>query len=131
MSIIPPKFNKILGKGEAETPVSDSTSTLYSNGMCPPYNIEILENVGAAFAASILDLVNDNPVSRLPMSRFKNIEGVRNDVANTLNKPGTGRRRFAKKKPVAPKPPPMKVKIKSTKSGKLSRKEGKVHISDK
>ena len=94
--------------------------------MCPPYNIDILENVGASFAASILDLINDNPVSRLPLSRFKNVEGVRNDVSNTINKPATGRRRLIKKKPVAPKPPPIKVKVKTTKSGKLNRKEGKI-----
>lgn len=86
MSIIPPKFNRILGKGEAETPVSDSTSSIYANGTCPAYNIEILEDVGRSFASALLDIIDDNPISRLTLSKFKNLEGVRNDVADNLGK---------------------------------------------
>ncbi len=70
-------------------------------------------------------MVNDNPVSRLPLSRFKNLEGVRADVENTISKPATGRKRFGKKrKATGAKPPPMKVKINSKKTSTASKKEG-------
>ena len=49
--------------------------------MCPAYNIEIFEDVGRAFASSILDIVEDNPISRIPLSKFKSLEAVRNEVA--------------------------------------------------
>lgn len=124
MTIIPPKFNRILGKGEAETPVTDSTSTIYSNGMCPAYNIEILEDVGTAFAASLLDIVSDNPVSRLPLSRFKNYDGVRSEVVQTLHKSGPGTK--APKSSGAGKPP-IKVKVKKT-SSKLKSNQSKQNL---
>ena len=88
LSVIPPKFNRISGQGEPETPVTDSTSNIYSNGMWPCYNIEIMEDAGHAFGSSLLDLVEDNPISRIPLSRFKNLSGVRTEVINTLNKTG-------------------------------------------
>lgn len=78
--------------------------------MCPPYNIEILEDVGRAFGASVLDLIGDNPVSRLPLSRFKNLEGVRSDVSQTLNKSTVTAR--VPRAVYSNNKPPLKVKVK-------------------
>lgn len=78
--------------------------------MCPPYNIEILEDVGRAFGASILDLVSDNPVSRLPLSRFKNLDGVKSEVSQTLNKSTVTAR--VPRAVYTNNKPPLKVKVK-------------------
>ena len=48
----------------------------------PPYTIEIFEDVGRAFCIAILDWFEKNPVSRIPSSSFKNLEGVKNEVIN-------------------------------------------------
>jgi len=70
--------------------------------------------VGRGFAFTILDIVDDNPISRIPLSRFKNLEGVRNDVAATLNKSLTGRKRFNRKNNLLSKPT-IKVKVNNLK----------------
>lgn len=114
LSVIPPKFNRLTGVGEAEVPVTDSTSNYYNNGMCPAYTIEILEDVGHAFASAILDLVEDNPISRIPLSKFKTLEGVRTEVSNTLRKAGpvSKMQNYVVTKE---NKPPIKVKIKAKK----------------
>jgi hypothetical protein len=46
----------------------------------PPYTIEIFEDVGRAFCIALLDQLEKNPVSRIPSTTFKNLEGVKNEV---------------------------------------------------
>ncbi|CAI2386922.1 unnamed protein product [Moneuplotes crassus] len=127
LSIIPPKFNKELAQKEPESDASNPTSSLYKKCMCPPYGIEILEDVGVAFAMSILDLIDDNPISRLPLSRFRDIDGVRENVSSTLKKKKAGRKRFVRKKKASMKKAPMKVKItkKSKSAGAGAEEESK------
>jgi hypothetical protein len=48
----------------------------------PPYTIEIFEDVGRAFCISLLDWFEKNPVSRIPSTTFKTLEGVKNEVIN-------------------------------------------------
>jgi len=76
------KLNKQTGEIEPELQVTDVHSKMYqeANSKTPPYTIEIFEDVGRAFCIGLLDYIEKNPVSRLPMSNFKNIENVKNDL---------------------------------------------------
>ncbi|XP_032234013.2 cytosolic carboxypeptidase-like protein 5 isoform X2 [Nematostella vectensis] len=49
-------------------------------GFPPKFTTEIYEEVGRALAIAALDMNNTNPWSRLPMSEFGSVEGVRNWV---------------------------------------------------
>ena len=80
---ITPKIIKSTGQVEPETdPVTDSTSAIYADKSlaAPPYTIEIFEDVGRAFCIALLDQLEKNPVSRIPSTTFKNLEGVKNEV---------------------------------------------------
>ena len=129
--MIPPKFNRVLGRGEAEVPVTDSTSNIYNNGMCPAYNIDILEDVGHAFAASILDIIDDNPVSRLPLSRFKTTDAVRNEVSNTVNKTGGKNNRVSNYVVSKENKPPLKVRVKNKTAVRLRKAQSRSIINKK
>ncbi|XP_076315818.1 cytosolic carboxypeptidase-like protein 5 [Tachypleus tridentatus] len=51
----------------------------------PPYTPEIFEQVGRALAVSLLDLINKNPVSRLPLTPYRTLDGVREWLWKHLN----------------------------------------------
>ena len=51
----------------------------------PVYNIDIFEDVGRAFCVSLLDYYKINPISRLPTSWYKSLDGVKNDLVNKGN----------------------------------------------
>jgi len=53
---------------------------MYQDNKNPPYTIEIFEDVGRAFCLGILDLLEKNPISRVPSSNFKNLENIKNDL---------------------------------------------------
>ena len=80
LSHLPPKFNKLKQKIEPESYLTDPKSRLYW-GKPPVYNIEIFEDIGRAAVISILDLHDDNPISRVPKSVYKNLLGIRLDLA--------------------------------------------------
>ena len=42
----------------------------------------MFEDVGRAFCIGLLDFFECNPVSRLPLSVYKNIDGVKSDLIN-------------------------------------------------
>ena len=48
--------------------------------MAPPYTIEIFEDIGKAFCIGLLDFYNINPISRIPSSNLKTLDGVKNDL---------------------------------------------------
>ena len=48
----------------------------------PAYTIEVFEDIGRAFCAGLLDYYEINPVTRLPLSVWKNIDGVKLDLLN-------------------------------------------------
>lgn len=83
-----PKVNSQTGAVEPETPITDEKSKIYSdcliknpNGAkkqnAPPYTIEIFEDIGWAFCIGLLDFYEINPISRIPQSNLKTIEGVK------------------------------------------------------
>jgi hypothetical protein len=52
----------------------------------PPFTIEIFEDVGRAVCYGILDLIDENPISRIPLSAYKTVGNVRNDIEVNLEK---------------------------------------------
>lgn len=71
------KLNKATEEIEAELPITDSHSKIYSEYKTPPYTIEIFEDVGRAFCIGLLDYIEANPVSRIPTSIFKCLENIK------------------------------------------------------
>ena len=70
---------------EAETEMTNSKSKFYLDSnrqgrQAPVYTVEVFEDVGRAFCVALLDFHKCNPVSRLPTSWYKNLEGVKNDI---------------------------------------------------
>lgn len=73
------------GKIEAETHwVNEEKCQYYQEykdaDQSPPYNIAVFEDVGRAFLIGLLDFYCLNPVSRLPKSPFKDLEGLKKDI---------------------------------------------------
>ena len=73
INTLAPKYIKSNGQIEAEIPVSDPQSKIYTGSASPAYTQEIFEDCGRGFGAALLDLVDDNPVSRVPLSCFKTV----------------------------------------------------------
>jgi hypothetical protein len=44
------------------------------------FTIEVFEDIGRAFMIGLLDFYEINPVTRLPQSVYKNVQGVKNDL---------------------------------------------------
>ena len=65
-----------------EEPITDVNSAMYQDKSLPtpPYTIEIFEDVGRAFCIALLDYVEKNPVSRVPSTSFKTIDGLKNSL---------------------------------------------------
>jgi hypothetical protein len=76
------KLNKQTGEVEPESPITDIHSKMYTGNdtKAPPYTIEIFEDVGRAFCIGILDYIEKNPISRIPLSNFKNLENIKTDI---------------------------------------------------
>jgi hypothetical protein len=77
---LPAKLNTITGETENEMPITDSHSKIYAGSKAPPYTTEIFEDVGRAFCVGLLDMIEHNPVSRIPLSSYKTLEGIKNDI---------------------------------------------------
>ena len=71
---------------EQEGPLTDPASKIYSNCSSPAFTQEIFEDCGRAFGFALLDLVDDNPVSRIPLSCYKSVANVRQDILTNLDK---------------------------------------------
>ena len=53
---------------------------MYTENKTPPYTMEVFEDIGRAFCIGILDYIEKNPVSRVPLSSFKTLENIKNDL---------------------------------------------------
>jgi hypothetical protein len=87
-----PKLIVATGQIEPELPITDSKSKFYTehNGKgdkrsAPPYNVEVFKDIGRAFLIAILDFKKINPVSRIPQSYYKNLDGVKADLVSKGN----------------------------------------------
>jgi hypothetical protein len=74
------KLNKNTGEIEPELPITDIHSKTYQDSKTPTYTIEIFEDVGRAFCIGLLDYIDKNPVSRIPLCNLKTIENIKNDI---------------------------------------------------
>lgn len=77
-----PKLNIATGEIEPESPITDVNSKIYTqnDNRAPPYTIEIFEDVGRAFCIGLLDYIDKNPISRIPLSNLKNLENIKSDI---------------------------------------------------
>lgn len=91
INTLAPKFVRATGQIEPENnPVSDATSKIYHGCSSPAYTQDIFEDCGRAFGAALLDMVEDNPLSRIPLSCYKTIHNVKDDIMNNLEKYTSG-----------------------------------------
>ncbi|KAJ6641213.1 Cytosolic carboxypeptidase-like protein 5 [Pseudolycoriella hygida] len=67
-------------------PVGKNSSARNKSLIVPKYTPAIFEDVGRALGPSILDLTNSNPLSRLPNSEFKNLQGLRSSLRSDIDK---------------------------------------------
>ncbi|KAG4067628.1 hypothetical protein HA402_005400 [Bradysia odoriphaga] len=67
-------------------PIGKNSSARNKSLIVPKYTPAIFEDVGRALGPSILDLTNSNPLSRLPNSEFKNLQGLRNSLRGDIDK---------------------------------------------
>ena len=76
------KLNKATGEVEPESPITDIHSKMYTGTetKAPPYTIEIFEDVGRAFCIGLLDYIEKNPISRIPLSNLKNLDNIKTDI---------------------------------------------------
>jgi hypothetical protein len=56
---------------------------MYINGP-PDFNPQILENVGKALLVSILDILEKNPISRIPFTDYETMKNMRSDLAEKI-----------------------------------------------
>jgi hypothetical protein len=75
---------------EEDTPVTDPGSKLYSNNTSPAFTQEMFEDVGNAVAVALLDHIGVNPISRIPLSCYRSVENVNDDIMNNLAKYSAG-----------------------------------------
>ena len=92
INALAPKLIKAQGCIEEETPVTDPKSKLYahSSNTQPAFTEEIFLDVGNAVAVALLDQIGVNPVSRIPLSAYKAVANVRDDIMNNLEQYSTG-----------------------------------------
>ena len=77
---LPPKVILETGKMEPDPPINDFKKILLNENGKPVYNTEVFEDVGRAVVISLLDMIGENPISRLPKSIYKDIEQMRLDI---------------------------------------------------
>jgi len=90
INTLAPKLIKGANTVEEETPVTDANSKIYANTNSPPFNLEIFEDVGHAVGIALLDHIGANPISRIPLSCYRTVENVRDDIMNNLAKYQSG-----------------------------------------
>jgi len=90
INTLAPKLVKDKNCIEEETAVTDCNSKVYANTSSPPFTQEIFEDVGNAVAVALLDHIGVNPISRVPLSCFKTVENMRDDIKNNLAKYSAG-----------------------------------------
>lgn len=113
---LPAKFNKTTNEIEPELPITDAHSKFYPEGRAPPYTQEVFEDCGRAFCVGLLDYIDDNPISRIPLSSYKTLQGIKQDIlshhriiipkpkearAESVKVPNTLRNVIIKRRPLA------------------------------
>jgi cytosolic carboxypeptidase protein 5 len=76
-------------------PKGKELSCKVHNLVPPKFTPAIFEEIGKALGPSLLDLTNSNPLSRIPNSEFRSMQGLRNSLKNEINR-GLSRARVNK-----------------------------------
>lgn len=71
-------------------PVTDPGSKMYANNTSPAFTQEMFEDVGNGVAVALLDHIGMNPISRIPLSCYRTVENVNDDITNNLAKYSAG-----------------------------------------
>ena len=82
------KLDLATGQIEPESAMTNPKSQIYVEAQAkdpkkqkaPVYTIEIFQDIGRAFLIGLLDFYQINPVSRIPTSIYKTVEGVKEDI---------------------------------------------------
>ena len=90
INTLAPKLIKSQGMIEEDTPVSDPSSKLYQNNSSPPFVQEMFEDCGQAVGLALLDHLGINPITRIPLSCYRSVENVRDDILNNIQKYSAG-----------------------------------------
>jgi hypothetical protein len=85
-----PKLIKAQNCLEEEDEVTNPASKIYAKAGSPPFSQEIFEDVGRAVCVALLDHLGINPITRIPLSCYKTVENVRDDIKNNLAKYSNG-----------------------------------------
>ena len=84
MNYLTEKIELETGKTIPETPMTDIRSPFYMDmpvDKFPPFKIEFFEEIGQAFLIGILDFKQINPYSWFPSSKYKNLDGLKAEIA--------------------------------------------------
>lgn len=90
INTLAPKYVRATGTIEGENELTDPQSKIYANQASPPFTKEIFEDCGRAVGAALLDMIEDNPVSRIALSCYRTVNNVRTDILNNLQKYESG-----------------------------------------
>eukprot|EP00347_Sterkiella_histriomuscorum_P010374 403376546 len=71
---IAPRIDVRTNQKLPDPPLQDIHTKIYQEQKTPNYNPEIFEDVGQAICVALLDYIQLNPYSRLPLSQYKNLE---------------------------------------------------------
>jgi hypothetical protein len=75
------KTGEVLGETEE---ILDANSKLYQKeNKVPDYTPEVFEDVGRSFCLGVLDMAGLNPVTRVPTSQYKCVDGVKRDLISS------------------------------------------------
>ena len=79
-------MNLETGECESEDVATDRNSRIQKDFRTPNYTVEIFEDVGRAVSIAILEWIQQNPISRMPTSHYKNLDSIRKEliVQNSL-----------------------------------------------
>jgi hypothetical protein len=86
INTLAPKLIRSMNVIEEETPVTDPNSKIYANTNSPPFSVEIFEDVGNAVGVALLDHIGVNPITRFPLSCFRTMQNMRDDIMKNLEK---------------------------------------------
>ena len=62
------------------TGLTDCNNRAYQEGPSPNYTQEIFEDVGRGLAEGLLDYIDQNPFSRIPLSQYKNLDSIKREI---------------------------------------------------
>ena len=80
LNVLTQKYNSDTGEIEPEDVATDRNSRIYKDTRNPNYTVEIFEDIGWAVCIALLELIECNPISRMPTSYYKNTESVRKEL---------------------------------------------------